>query len=49
MKQAIHTAQALQATGTCSPAIRDGGMGLFDLDGRDAAAVRFVDAPMNLA
>ena len=46
MKQAIHIAQALQATGTCSPAIR---WGLFNPDGRDTLAARFVDAHMNLA
>ena len=50
MKQAIHIAQALQATGTCSPAIRWGsGMGLCNPDGRDTLAARFVDAHMNLA
>ncbi|MCE9638679.1 MAG: hypothetical protein K8S22_00780 [Betaproteobacteria bacterium] len=50
MKQAIHIAQALQATGTCSPAIRRGSvMSLLNPDGRDTPAVRLVDAHMNLA
>lgn len=50
MKQAIYTAQTLQATGTCSPALRcGGGSGLFNRDGRDAAGMRLVDAHMNLA